>query len=174
MPRIQALCALLLLLPALSLAQDAPPTFKDVLDTGEKSEAVIAEALENESLQPGETPLSTLLAIMDAGNRNDWESASQYLDMRYLPADMANADPTVLMEQLAIVWGQQRVLDLTRLSNEPQGHQEDGLRQTRHPDPAGRHPGPVPAAYPGKRSPGLENFQRHGARHSHAVGTIWL
>jgi len=132
MPRIQALCALLLLLPALSLAQDAPPTFKDVLDTGEKSEAVIAEALENESLQPGETPLSTLLAIMDAGNRNDWESASQYLDMRYLPADMANADPTVLMEQLAIVWGQQRVLDLTRLSNEPQGHQEDGLRQTRH------------------------------------------
>ena len=127
MSRIQALCAFLFLLPALSLAQDASPTFKDVLDSGEKSEAVIAEALENDNLQPGDTPLSTILAIMEAGNRNDWESASQFLDMRYLPEDMANATPSELMEQLAIVWGQQRVLDLTRLSNEPRGHQEDGL-----------------------------------------------
>ncbi|MCK0155513.1 mechanosensitive ion channel family protein [Alcanivorax sp. S6407] len=127
MLRNPLLLCLFFFLSALTHAREATPTFKDVLDSGEKAEAVIAEAQEDDSLQPGDTPLSTMLAIIDATERRDWAAAGEYLDMRYLPADMADADPAVLIEQLSIVWGQQRILDLTRLSNEPEGHNDDGL-----------------------------------------------
>ena len=116
-----------LMMTSLGHGQDATPTFKDVLDSGEKSQAVIDEAREDDSLRPGDTPLSTLLAIIDAAEQGDWRAAGHYLDMRYLPEEMATADPAMLMEQLSIVWGQQRILDLTRLSNEPGGHDDDGL-----------------------------------------------
>ena len=129
MLRIPALLLALLctLSPALVSAQDATPTIKDVLDADEKTGQVIAEALADDTLTPGETPLTTLLAIMDAAEQGDWQVAGTYLDMRYLPPDMAGADPGTLIEQLSIVWGQQRILDLTRLSNQPEGHLDDGL-----------------------------------------------
>ncbi|MZR62299.1 mechanosensitive ion channel family protein [Alcanivorax sp. DP30] len=116
-----------LLFTATTLAEEPAITVKDVLDTGEKTEAVREQVLNDESLQPGDTPLSTMLAIVDATERQDWVAAGQYLDMRYLPADMADTDPATLIKQLSIVWGQQRILDLTRLSNQPDGHQDDGL-----------------------------------------------
>ena len=98
--RILPLIACLLLLAQWSHADDSSLTIKDVIDTGEKAEAVIADSLQDDSIRPGDTPLSTMLAIMDAAT---------------------------LMEQLNIVWGQQRILDLTRLSTHPEGHRDDGL-----------------------------------------------
>ncbi|KGD65308.1 Small-conductance mechanosensitive channel [Alcanivorax nanhaiticus] len=129
MLRISALLLALLfsLAPSLLLAQDNAPTIKDVLDTDQKTGQVIAEVLEDDTLQPGDTPLTTLLAIMEAAEQSDWATAGTYLDMRYLPPDMTNADPATLIEQLSIVWSQQRILDLTRLSNQPEGHRDDGL-----------------------------------------------
>ncbi|MGB1466095.1 MAG: mechanosensitive ion channel family protein [Alcanivorax nanhaiticus] len=129
MLRISVLLLALLfsLAPTLLLAQDNAPTIKDVLDTDQKTGQVIAEVLEDDTLQPGDTPLTTLLAIMEAGEQSDWATAGTYLDMRYLPPDMTNADPATLIEQLGIVWSQQRILDLTRLSNQPEGHRDDGL-----------------------------------------------
>ena len=125
--RILPLIACLLLLAQWSHADDSSLTIKDVIDTGEKAEAVIADSLQDDSIRPGDTPLSTMLAIMDAAQDRNWDAAGAYLDMRYLPADMANKDAATLMEQLNIVWGQQRILDLTRLSTHPEGHRDDGL-----------------------------------------------
>lgn len=129
MPRICTLilATLSLLLATTGYAEEPAITIKDVIDTGEKTQAVKEQAQNDDSLQPGDTPLSTVLALMEASERGDWAAAGEYLDMRYLPPDMANADPATLMEQLGIVWSQQRILDLTRLSNEPGGHSDDGL-----------------------------------------------
>ena len=67
MLRISVLLLALLfsLAPTLLLAQDNAPTIKDVLDTDQKTGQVIAEVLEDDTLQPGDTPLTTLLAIME-------------------------------------------------------------------------------------------------------------
>ena len=129
MPRIAPLilATLSLLLATAGYPEEPAITIKDVLDTGEKTQAVKDQVQSDDTLQPGDTPLSTILALMDASERGDWVAAGEYLDMRYLPSDMANADPATLMEQLSIVWSQQRILDLTRLSNEPAGHSDDGL-----------------------------------------------
>ncbi|MGB2247984.1 MAG: mechanosensitive ion channel family protein [Alcanivorax sediminis] len=129
MLRLPALLLALLcsLIPMLASAQGGTPTIKDVLETDQKAGEVIAQVQEDDRLRPGDTPLTTLLAIMEAGNQGDWQAAGAYLDMRYLPADMTGADPAILIEQLSIVWGQQRILDLTRLSNQPEGHLDDGL-----------------------------------------------
>ena len=64
--RILPLIACLLLLAQWSHADDSSLTIKDVIDTGEKAEAVIADSLQDDSIRPGDTPLSTMLAIMDA------------------------------------------------------------------------------------------------------------
>ena len=122
-----ALAFIGLFLITLGHASEPAITFKDVIDTGEKAQEVKEQAQNDDSLQPGDTPLSTMLALMDAVEQGAWDNASQYLDMRYLPADMADADPAVLIKQLSIVWSQQRILDLTRISNEPEGHSNDGL-----------------------------------------------
>lgn len=106
---------------------DAAPTLKDVLDSDEKTEELIADSQADKETEPGETPLSTILAILQAKESNDWDAAGSYLDMRYLPPEMSQADKATLIKQLAIVWGQQRILDLTQLSNQPEGHRDDGL-----------------------------------------------
>ncbi len=64
--RILPLIACLLLLAPWSHADDSSLTIKDVIDTGEKAEAVIADSLQDDSIRPGDTPLSTMLAIMNA------------------------------------------------------------------------------------------------------------
>jgi len=127
MRQLIVLILVLFTCPTFVFAQDAAPTIKDVMDADEKTDAVIADSRADEDIRPGDTPLSTVLAIVDAGREGDWQGAGEHLDMRYLPPDMAEADAATLMEQLSIVWGQQRILDLTRLSSDPAGHLDDDL-----------------------------------------------
>ncbi|PHR67796.1 hypothetical protein [Alcanivorax sp.] len=54
--RILPLIACLLLLAPWSHADDSSLTIKDVIDTGEKAEAVIADSLQDDSIRPGDTP----------------------------------------------------------------------------------------------------------------------
>ena len=70
--RILPLIACLLLLAQWSHADDSSLTIKDVIDTGEKAEAVIADSLQDDSIRPGDTPLSTMLAIMNAAQDGNW------------------------------------------------------------------------------------------------------
>lgn len=118
---------LLVLCVPLAAQETDAPTLKDVVDADQRSAEILEAQRETRTRVPGETPLSTVLAIQQAAVAKDWVAAAEYLDTRYLPEDVAQIRPEVLMERLAIVWRQQRLVDLSRLSDEPQGHLDDDL-----------------------------------------------
>ena len=73
------------------------------------------------------TPLEAVLGFRKFMRSGDYTTAGKYLDMRYVPEDVAEIAPEKLAQALAFVWTQQNVLDITELSDNPEGHQEDGL-----------------------------------------------
>ena len=122
--RITLLLSLLLSMPV--FAED--PTVKELLDADQRSEQVINSLREQGAEAMAESsPLSTMATMVDAIRRDDWESAAEYMDMRYLSAELAAADPVVLLQRLAIIWNQHQLVDLSALSHSPDGNLEDGL-----------------------------------------------
>ena len=73
------------------------------------------------------TPLEALLGFRKYMREADYETAAEYLDLRYLPKEVADIEPVKLARALAFVWNQQNVLNLTMLSDSPTGHVDDGL-----------------------------------------------
>lgn len=105
------------------------PTLKQVKERQELAK----KAIENAQLSPqniakiGTTPLSSMLAIAEAINSNDYVEASKYIDFRSLPANATADHKEQLIKQLNIVWSQHHSLDITTLSDDQLGHQDDGL-----------------------------------------------
>ena len=79
--------------------------------------------------EPGkaQTPQQALFALRNAFRQGDPPSAALYLDLRYLPSDIAETDPISLARGLLFIFAQQNVLDLSLVSNDPRGNREDGL-----------------------------------------------
>jgi MscS family membrane protein len=73
------------------------------------------------------TPLSSMLAVREALRERDYTKAGQYLDMRYLPEELSGHTPEELVQELALVWNQQNIIDISALSDDPRGNMEDGL-----------------------------------------------
>ena len=122
--RITLLLSLVFSMPV--FAED--PTVKELLDADQRSEQVIDSLREQGPEAMAESsPLSTMATMVDAIRRDDWESAAEYMDMRYLSAELAAADPVVLLQRLAIIWNQHQLVDLSALSHSPDGNLEDGL-----------------------------------------------
>lgn len=115
--------ALCLMLSMRALAED--PTVKELLDADQRSEQVIISLREQTTAES--SPLSTMATMVDAIRRDDWVSAAEYMDMRYLPAELSAADPVILLQRLAVVWGQHQLVDLSALSHSPEGDLADGL-----------------------------------------------
>ena len=115
--------ALCLMLSMRALAED--PTVKELLDADQRSEQVIISLREQPTAES--SPLSTMATMVDAIRRDDWVSAAEYMDMRYLPAELSAADPVILLQRLAVVWGQHQLVDLSALSHSPEGDLADGL-----------------------------------------------
>ncbi len=112
---------------AFSFAEDTP-SVKDIIESSERSEELTEQLKENSNkLTPGETPLSAIISLREAVAKEDWHKASQFLDTRYLPEELQQRDPIVLLRQLSTVWNQHRILDLSDLSHNPEGHTNDGL-----------------------------------------------
>lgn len=131
---LTALLALILVLPggpALSDEGAVPgeATMRDLIENEKRTDQVLAEARRGVALdgQRPRTPLQLFLLLSEASERKDWELASRHLDMRYLPEDFSERSPAMLMRALSIVWAQQNIIDITRLSDQPEGHLDDGL-----------------------------------------------
>ena len=109
-------------------AEQHAPTVKDIIEADERS-LEVAEQLkdQNQSIKPGETPLSALISLREAIVADDWEKAVTFLDTRYLPDHLKDHDPITLLKHLSIVWNQHRIIDLSEISNHPEGHQNDNL-----------------------------------------------
>jgi len=73
------------------------------------------------------TPLSAAQGFMRFAELGNYEKAAEFLDLRYLPGELADADGLQLAEQLYIVISRQLPIKFSDLSNEPAGTEGDGL-----------------------------------------------
>ena len=87
------------------------------------------EATVMSGFQPGQaqTPQQALVALYSAFRVGDPEAAALYLDLRYIPESLEDVPPVNIARGLLFVFSQQNVLDLSRISGEPEGSLNDGL-----------------------------------------------
>ena len=76
--------------------------------------------------QPGQaqTPQQALVALYSAFRVGDPEVAALYLDLRYLPEALEEVPPVNIARGLLFVFAQQNVLDLSRISSQPEGEND--------------------------------------------------
>jgi MscS family membrane protein len=77
------------------------------------------------------TPLKTAQGFMRLAELGEFESAAEYLDLRYLPDDLGEADGASLADRLYIVISRKMRIDFGSLSDAPEGVDGDGLPKYR-------------------------------------------
>jgi MscS family membrane protein len=103
-------------------------TVREVIEAEQANEIVVAQAKANPNTNtPGRSPLATMLALREAVDQSDYTRASKFLDMRYLPQEMAEYSEEELLMALSRAWRRQVIIDLSSLSDDPAGNLEDGL-----------------------------------------------
>ena len=87
------------------------------------------EATVLSGFQPGQaqTPQQALVALYSAFRIGNPEAAALYLDLRYVPEALEDVPPVNIARGLLFVFAQQNVLDLSRISSQPEGSLNDGL-----------------------------------------------
>lgn len=141
-PSLTAACVGLLFAlasPSVLWAQDEPPdaaeeasditNMREVLESEKHTEEIIREKTAElaGSDDAPRTPLQFAVVMVDAFARKDFERAASFLDTRYLPQDMSDWPATDLIHALRIVFNQQNIVDITELSDQPEGVLDDNL-----------------------------------------------
>jgi MscS family membrane protein len=110
------------------------PTIKDLAEKEKAEEEVIKKLVEAPVAGPYDelnrsTPRSSLLALSIEVNDKNYEKAAEYLDLRNLPFETEGKafDGAELVRKLAIVARRVMKIDLEALSEDPKGHEDDGL-----------------------------------------------
>jgi MscS family membrane protein len=125
------LFALLLVLPSTLLATDEAPTLKEIV---EKSD--VEKAAEKIDTKPTKgpldeygrtTPRSSVMGLANTLSNYDFETAVHYMDLRNLPFTLHEEDGPNLARKLLIVAERSMVVDYEAISNDPDGHLDDGL-----------------------------------------------
>ena len=122
---------LAIVLPTLSLAN---PVLNSLIKPQQSVEVASVQTPEKKALAVGPvdefyrgTPQSSLINYLKAANDGDYESAANYLDLRYLPDGLSIKDGPLLARKLKIVLDRALWLDMDLVSNDPKGHLNDGL-----------------------------------------------
>ncbi|MCX2979713.1 mechanosensitive ion channel [Halieaceae bacterium IMCC14734] len=123
----KCLLMFLVLSPAVVMAQATPQkdaNIRNILENEESSDIVIQQKGDKLDMS---TPLSSLVFLKKALDEEDFAVAGTFLDMRYLPPEVAELDTRDLLLQLRYVWGRQEILDINTISDNVEGHRGDGL-----------------------------------------------
>lgn len=107
----------------------ADTNIREIIEAEQQAERVAQQKAEQRHGGPSSmsTPLESMLGLREALRTGDFERAGDYLDMRYLPDELANRDPARLVRALSEVWKQQNIVDIGALSDTPEGNLDDGL-----------------------------------------------
>ena len=100
---------------------------REVLAAEEEAARLLARKGRTPDRSLDSTPLELMLRLHEAAQAGDWAAAGRLLDTRYLPERAAEVPPALLAERLAHAWNQQNLVDLSRLSDRPEGHLDDDL-----------------------------------------------
>jgi MscS family membrane protein len=74
-----------------------------------------------------EIPRNAVKGFFWACGERDFEHAAKYLDLRYLPHGLDSTNGPELARKLYIILTRSIWIDITHLSDRPEGHQDDGL-----------------------------------------------
>ena len=115
--------------PAAEIAVTPETSMREILEQEEKVEQLVQEKAGNtpRGELTGRTPLEAMLLLREANRAKDWHRAAEFLDMRYLPGEFEQWEPHDLLRALGYVFGQQNIIDISRLSDDPEGNLNDGL-----------------------------------------------
>lgn len=112
-----------------------PPTLKSMLGGEPEQTETAPQATQSKAVEEQVvvdefnrgSPRSSMQGYLDAANANNFELASNYLDVRNLPQEVAQISPAVLAKQLKQVLDRQLWVDVHALSQSNQGAAQDGL-----------------------------------------------
>lgn len=133
MSRFSLLTALTcLLLCTATVAQPQPTedlSAREVIEAAQESQKLVEKksSTDPDAIRRQETPLAAMLGLRDAMARKDYEDAKRFLDRRYTDQRLEQVSDRDLIRALTFVWGQQNILNLSVLSDDPEGHLDDGL-----------------------------------------------
>ena len=120
-----------LILPLSASAVDEAPTLKQIVEKSDVEKA--SDSVEKTPAKgpPDEygriTPRSSTLGLAKALDEMDFETALHYMDLRNLPFSVDEADGPDLARKLLIVADRSMIVDYEAISDDPDGHADDGL-----------------------------------------------
>ena len=134
-PMLRSLSCLLLVLSLTPMtwgqvAQEGEEvSARELIETAQKAEQLVEEkeSSDPDALEGQATPLATMLGLRDAMRRKDYEAAGEYMDRRYIDEEVGQYSNEALLRALGYVWNRQNIIDITLISDHPQGHLNDGL-----------------------------------------------
>ncbi len=130
--RLLATAFVLFALSSSSLyAVDEPPKLKQIVEKSDVEKVAGSVDTTVTKGPPDEygrtTPRSSTLGLARALDEMDFETAVHYLDLRNLPFTMDEADGPDLARKLLIVADRSMIVDYEAISDDPDGHADDGL-----------------------------------------------
>jgi len=127
--RFVFLCVFLLLTATASAVAQESKSIKDVVEKEKADKEIIDETLDKISSDPlsRTTPRSAFIAVLKLLKEGNYETAAEYLDMRYLPETIKPEDGPDLMRQLQFVVSRNIWVDVAAISDRREGHLDDGL-----------------------------------------------
>jgi MscS family membrane protein len=130
--RLLATAFVLFALSSSSLyAVEEPPKLKQIVEKSDVEK--VADSVDTTVTKgpPDEygrtTPRSSTLGLARALDEMDFETAVHYLDLRNLPFTIDEADGPDLARKLLIVADRSMIVDYEAISDDPDGHADDGL-----------------------------------------------
>ena len=122
---------LVLMTPATVYPVDELPKLKQIVeksDVDKVAESVDTKAAKGPPDEYGRTtPRSSTLGLARALDEMDFETAVHFMDLRNLPFTVEEADGPALAHKLLIVADRSMIVDYEAISDDPDGHADDGL-----------------------------------------------
>ena len=123
--------ALIGLSPSSLYAVEDPPKLKQIVEKSDVDKVADSVDIKPVKGPPDEfgrtTPRSSTLGLARALDEMDFNTAVHYMDLRNLPFTIDEADGPDLARKLLIVADRSMIVDYEAISDDPDGHADDGL-----------------------------------------------
>lgn len=102
---------------------------RDLIEAEKETEQLVEqrESTDPNAILEQATPLTAMLGLRAAMRSKDHESLGKFLDRRYIDDEIGEYTDKELLKALGYVFGRQNIIELTTLSDSPEGRLDDGL-----------------------------------------------